>query len=91
MHYQQFVPLVRKNQTQDIYKNLISLLNYAFKNIPRNKNKRMEEKEAIKLSAKVNQLRDSLTKSGHHNEVRLIFAWMEARINHTSIREELEK
>ncbi len=83
--------LVRKNQTQDIYKNLISLLNYAFKNIPRNKNKRVEDAEAKKIIDKMNQMRVEFKAGGNRIEAKLIFAWMEARINRSSIQDELRK
>lgn len=83
--------LIRKNQTQDIYKNLISLLNYAFKNISRNKNKKVEDVEAKKITAKINQMRVEFKESGNRIEAKLIFTWMEARINNTSMRDELKK
>lgn len=83
--------LKKRNQDEDVYKKLMSLLNYAFKNIPRNKLKKMEEAEAKKLTAKINQMRVELKASSNRIEAILIFAWVKSRINNTSLRDELGK
>lgn len=83
--------LKKRNQDEAVYKKILSLLNYAFKNIPRNKLKKMEPTEVMNLTAKISQLRDDFKANGNRIDAKLIFAWMAARINNTSIREELEK
>lgn len=83
--------LKKRNQDEAVYKKILSLLNYAFKNIPRNKLKKMEPTEAMKLASKISQLRDDFKANGNRIDAKLIFAWMESRINNTSIRDELGK